>query len=81
MSVLYCSRCQQEVVIMGVSLGAVCDEDLETFREEMTKEGKIVLFNPPPVGPHHCPRCGATLDEFENGNPNFYASRHNTSQQ
>jgi hypothetical protein len=61
MTMLRCDKCKKEVVIMGVSLGAAGDDDLAAFRDAMKKARKLVLFNPPPFGAHHCPACGSVL--------------------
>ncbi len=64
---LYCPRCQKEVILYGVSLGAVPDDALEKFAREMEQQGKIVLFNPPPLGNYQCPYCSSVLQERAKG--------------
>ncbi len=64
---LYCPHCKKEVIIYGVSFGAVPDEALGKFASKMEQEGKIVLFNPPPFGKYHCPRCSSLLQDHEKG--------------
>lgn len=59
---MYCQHCQKEIVVMGVSLGATTSEDVESIRRDVEREGKLVLFNPPPVGPYPCPNCGQELE-------------------
>ena len=60
---LYCNNCRKEVVIYGVSHGAMSDDQLEKTRKHIEADGKIVLFNPPPFGPHNCPDCFNKLEE------------------
>jgi hypothetical protein len=62
---MYCKHCQKEVVILGISPGAASEEELEAMRRSIEDEGKLPLFNPPPVGPHHCPACCQELDDRE----------------
>ncbi len=57
----YCESCKKEVVVYGVSPGM--DDELDKLRQEAEAEGKIVLFNPPPVGSYNCPICGTKLLE------------------
>jgi len=59
---LYCGNCQKEVVIYGVSYKAGIDEDLDQLRKKIEREGKIILFNPPPIGEYNCPNCESKLD-------------------
>ena len=59
---LFCNKCKKEVVIYGVSAGAP-SEGLDEMASQMEKEGKIVLFNPPPFPPYNCPNCGTELIE------------------
>ncbi len=65
MTMLYCTRCRKEVVIMGLSLGAASDGDIGRFHAAMAREGKLVLFNPPPFTKHTCPSCGTLLVDLE----------------
>lgn len=58
---MYCQHCQKEVVVMGVNPGAASMDEVESIRSEIEAEGKLVLFNPPPFGPYHCPTCGREL--------------------
>jgi hypothetical protein len=58
-SVFYCSRCTREVVIYGISHYPGAQEHTERVREELERDGKLVLFNPPPFGPYQCPACRA----------------------
>ena len=61
--VLYCKNCKKEVVIYGVNIGAVSDNDLDDLRKKIIEDGKIILFNPPPFGPYQCPDCFSQLIE------------------
>ena len=45
---LYCMKCKKEVVIYGVNIGAVSDNDLDDLRKKIIEDGKLILFNPPP---------------------------------
>ena len=62
---MYCRRCQKEVVIIGIPPGAASDAEVASIRRNLEQEGKLVLFNPPPFGPHACPVCGSQLDDSE----------------
>jgi hypothetical protein len=62
---MYCKHCQKEVIIVGISLGAASGEEIEAMRRSIEQEGKLPLFNPPPVGPYHCPACHQELEERE----------------
>jgi hypothetical protein len=61
---MYCRHCQKEVVVVGVSHGAATADDVESMRRGIEKDGKIALFNPPPMGPHFCPDCGTELHRY-----------------
>ncbi|MHA1130820.1 MAG: hypothetical protein ACTSQI_11005 [Candidatus Helarchaeota archaeon] len=39
------------------------DNGLDELRAQIEAEGKLVIFNPPPIGPYNCPICGAQLSE------------------
>jgi len=56
-------KCKKEVVIYGVNLGAVTDNDLDDLRKKIIKDGKLILFNPPPFEPYQCPDCFNQLIE------------------
>ncbi|NMC05290.1 MAG: hypothetical protein GYA24_08770 [Candidatus Lokiarchaeota archaeon] len=58
---LVCTTCRKEVAIMGISPGAASDKDVGQIREAMARDGKLVLFNPPPFEKHRCPSCGSLL--------------------
>ena len=60
---LYCEKCQKEVVLFGVSLGAMKENELEKIKRSIEAENKIILFNPPPIGPYQCPVCFNELIE------------------
>lgn len=60
---MYCKHCQKKVVIVGISLGAASGEEIEAIRHSIEQEGKLPLFNPPPVGPYHCPVCHQELED------------------
>lgn len=62
---MYCPSCQKEVVIIGIPPGTATDAKLASIRRDLEQEGKLVLFNPPPFGPHSCPICGSQLDDSE----------------
>ncbi|MHA1733515.1 MAG: hypothetical protein ACTSU5_16325 [Promethearchaeota archaeon] len=62
-AVLYCPKCRKEVVAYAVSPGAVAESELSGMATQLEAEGKIVLWNPPPFGPHNCPACGSQLEE------------------
>ncbi len=60
---LFCPRCEKEVVHFGVSPGAMPAETLAELRRSLEAKGKLVLFNAPPVGPYTCPRCGGATED------------------
>jgi hypothetical protein len=60
----YCKYCKKEVLIYSVSYSANLDKDLEDFREKIESEGKLLIFNPPPIGPYKCPICGEILGDL-----------------
>ena len=59
---LYCNNCKKGVVVYGVSSN-VDPKELDGLIDHMIKEGKLVLFNPPPIFPYYCPQCGTKLEE------------------
>jgi len=61
--VLFCKKCEKEVVIYGVNFGAVSNNDLDDLRKKIIEEGKLILFNPPPFEPFQCPDCFSQLIE------------------
>ena len=61
---LYCRNCKKEVVIYGVSYSEGADNALKDLRNQMEEEGKLILFNPPPFEPYHCPDCGTELQDI-----------------
>ncbi|NVM04178.1 MAG: hypothetical protein HWN67_17735 [Candidatus Helarchaeota archaeon] len=61
---LFCQNCKKEVVIYGVSHSPGIDEALKDLRKQMEEEGKLILFNPPPFAPYHCPNCGSELEDI-----------------
>ncbi len=60
---LFCNHCNKEVIIYGVSIGTALDDQLVKMRKKLEKEGKLILFNPPPFGPYSCPKCFNKLEE------------------
>ena len=62
---LYCKKCKKEVIIYAISAGVPgAEEAVEGIRKQMKKEGKLIIFNPPPRGPYTCPNfCGTKLVE------------------
>lgn len=61
---LYCQKCKKEVVIYGVSYSEGIEESLGQLRNGIQKEGRLILFNPPPFGKCKCPDCGNNLEEM-----------------
>ncbi|MBN1485385.1 MAG: hypothetical protein JXA37_11755 [Chloroflexia bacterium] len=59
---MYCPKCQKEVVVIGMGPAVASLEQVESIRRSIEEEGKLVLFNPPPFGPYHCPDCQAQLE-------------------
>jgi hypothetical protein len=62
---LYCETCRKEIVVIGVGPGAAPADEMENVRRSIEKEGKLVLFNPPPFGPRFCPECHAQIYPLE----------------
>jgi hypothetical protein len=60
---LYCDKCEKEVVIVGEGSSAGMDEDLESWEEELKEKGKIILYSPPKSPELFCPECGSKLRE------------------
>lgn len=60
---LYCNNCKKEVIILdsGGGSNAGLDEELDEFSEHELKEGKILMYNPPPNPPYYCPKCKEKL--------------------
>ncbi len=46
---------------MNFSQGA--DSELDNLRDRVEQEGKLILFNPPPLGHYNCPHCWSELEE------------------
>ena len=60
---LFCKNCKKEVIIYGIPYSEGNNDQLEKFREKIEKEGKLILFNPPPFDSYNCPDCGSLLEE------------------
>lgn len=60
---LYCKNCKKEVIVMGVSYSAMDESELEKIKKQTEEENKLILFNPPPIRPYHCPHCGGELED------------------
>lgn len=60
---LYCKNCNKEVVIFGLNYDAISEKNLNNICKKLEKDGKLILFNPPPFGPYYCPRCSQKLKE------------------
>ncbi|MFW9921352.1 MAG: hypothetical protein ACFFED_17260 [Candidatus Thorarchaeota archaeon] len=60
---MHCEKCSKEVVIMGIPLDTISNDELDRITEEIEREGKLILFNPPPFRPYHCPICGSELND------------------
>jgi hypothetical protein len=59
----YCEKCKKEVVIMAISIGTISDKELESQKDRLEKEGKLILFNPQLFLPYKCPICQTDLVE------------------
>ena len=59
----YCKHCKKDIIFYSVSLSEGTDDKLDETREKLEEEGKIILFNPPPLGPYKCPICFSKLEE------------------
>lgn len=68
---MYCRQCHKEIVVMGISPGAATGDEIEAMRRSMEEDGKLALFNPPPVGPYRCPVCGSDLEAWEGNEQSF----------
>ena len=60
---LFCNQCKKEVVIYGVSHSEGIEDDLNELRDNIEEQGKLILFNPPPIGTYSCPNCFRKLEE------------------
>lgn len=60
---LWCEKCQKEIVLYGVSHGAQSEGCIAEFIQQLEAEGNLVLVNPPPFGPYRCPNCFSILSE------------------
>ena len=47
---------------LGIGQGAATADEVDALRRSVEAEGKLVLFNPRPVGPYRCPECHAALE-------------------
>ena len=61
---LFCKYCNKEVVIYGVSHSSGIDDDLDILRKKIEGEGKLLIFNPPPIDPYNCPKCFRVLEDI-----------------
>jgi len=59
---LYCNECNKVVVTYWVKPFGN-PKNLDNFRDQMKKEGNLILLNPPPVPPYNCPKCRTELEE------------------
>ncbi|MHA1273688.1 MAG: hypothetical protein ACTSQS_09650 [Promethearchaeota archaeon] len=41
---LYCSNCDEEVIIFGISYGAIAEDDLNNLSKKFENEGKLILL-------------------------------------
>ncbi len=57
----YCPKCKKVVDVYGVPFSPGIEEEMEKMRKEAESEGKLIMFNPPPVDPYNCPFCGTEL--------------------
>ena len=62
---LYCNFCNKEVVIYGASYSLEIEKGMDELINQIEKEEKLILFNPPSIGPYKCPICGKLLRERE----------------
>jgi hypothetical protein len=60
---MYCRQCRKEIVFLGIGHGTASSEEIDAMRRSIEDEGKLPLFNPPPVGPYRCPDCHEKLAE------------------
>ncbi|KKK44373.1 hypothetical protein LCGC14_0802750 [marine sediment metagenome] len=59
----FCNRCQKEVIFYSVNYSQGVDSELDNLRDRLEQEGKLILFNPPPLGHYNCPHCWSELEE------------------
>ena len=52
---LYCPKCKKEVIIYAISSFPGADEAAADMRKTAEKEGKLIIFNPPPRSSYTCP--------------------------
>ncbi len=60
---MYCKYCQKQVIIYGVSMGAISEQELSQLKASLEKKGILVLFNPPPLKTYFCPICKKSLTD------------------
>ena len=58
---MFCENCQKEVLLVWVQKGAATEKDIAQMRLAAAKQGKLILFNPPPGGPYRCSSCRKEL--------------------
>ncbi len=64
----YCKQCKKDIIFYSVSFNEGIDDKLDETREKLEEEGKIILFNPLPIGPYKCPVCFSELEERKTKN-------------
>ncbi|MHA1683355.1 MAG: hypothetical protein ACTSUE_20615 [Promethearchaeota archaeon] len=57
----FCDKCQKEVVMYSIPVGAADPSDIDDMVSKAEAEGKLVLLNPPPFEDYKCPMCFSVL--------------------
>ncbi len=60
----FCKFCNKEVVIYGISYTSGIEDELALLRKKIEGEGKLLIFNPPSIGPYNCPKCFRVLEDI-----------------
>jgi len=60
---LYCNRCRKEVILFGISHFKGAEKIAGDARQAAEREGRLIIFNPPPFTPQRCPACSGELTE------------------
>lgn len=58
----FCPKCKKEVIRFSVPSGAKdSGKIVDSMQSHASKEGKLIIFNPPPFGKLKCPICLSEL--------------------
>lgn len=58
----FCKKCKKEVVSFSIPSGAKDSEKIiDSMQSRAEKDGKLIIFNPPPFAKLKCPVCFSEL--------------------